>query len=31
METTQLDKKANDLRIDIVKMIAEAGSGHPGG
>ena len=31
METTQLQRKANDLRIDIVQMIAEAGSGHPGG
>ena len=27
----QLKKIANDLRIDIVKMIGEAGSGHPGG
>ena len=31
MDTNELAKIANDLRIDIVKMIAEAGSGHPGG
>lgn len=31
MATTELERKANDLRIDIVRMIAEAGSGHPGG
>ena len=31
MEKTELKVKANDLRIDIVRMIAEAGSGHPGG
>lgn len=26
-----LKGKANDIRVDIVKMVAEAGSGHPGG
>lgn len=31
MSVEMLTKTANDLRIDIVKMIAEAGSGHPGG
>jgi len=31
METSALQVKANDIRIDIVKMIAKAGSGHPGG
>ena len=31
MTMEKLTKIANDLRIDIVKMIAEAGSGHPGG
>lgn len=31
MDTCSLQKKANDIRIDIVSMIAEAGSGHPGG
>ena len=31
MGLTELQQKANDLRIDIVRMIAEAGSGHPGG
>ena len=31
MESTDLKRKANDMRIDIVRMIAEAGSGHPGG
>lgn len=31
METVQLEQKANDIRKDIVRMIAEAGSGHPGG
>lgn len=28
---TELERRANDMRIDIVRMIAEAGSGHPGG
>ncbi|MEG0619755.1 MAG: transketolase [Raoultibacter sp.] len=28
---TELENKANALRIDIVDMIARAGSGHPGG
>ena len=29
--TVELDKKANEIRKDIVTMIARAGSGHPGG
>ena len=28
---TELERQANDMRTDIVRMIAEAGSGHPGG
>ena len=28
---TELELRACDMRIDIVRMIAEAGSGHPGG
>lgn len=28
---SELQSKANDLRISIVRMISEAGSGHPGG
>lgn len=31
MNEEQLAKIANDMRIDIVRMVAEAGSGHPGG
>ncbi len=31
MDSNALKAKANDLRIDIIRMIAEAGSGHPGG
>ena len=31
MGPIELQRKANELRIDIVRMIAEAGSGHPGG
>ncbi len=31
MSVDKLTKIANDLRIDIVSMIGEAGSGHPGG
>ena len=31
MESIDLKHRANDMRIDIVRMIAEAGSGHPGG
>ncbi|MBQ3301340.1 MAG: transketolase, partial [Eggerthellaceae bacterium] len=31
METSELNRIANDVRIDIVRMVAEAGSGHPGG
>jgi len=30
-EVDQLKKKAEEIRYDIVSMIAEAGSGHPGG
>ena len=29
--TVELELKANEIRKDIVAMIAEAGSGHPGG
>ncbi len=28
---TELERRANEMRVDIVSMIAEAGSGHPGG
>ena len=28
---TELERRANDMRADIVRMITEAGSGHPGG
>lgn len=28
---TELERRANEMRRDIVSMIAEAGSGHPGG
>ncbi|MDE8703366.1 transketolase [Adlercreutzia equolifaciens] len=31
MDSAQLATKANDLRKDILAMITEAGSGHPGG
>lgn len=31
METSSLASLANDIRVDIVSMIAQAGSGHPGG
>lgn len=31
MDIAQLEKMARKVRYDIVKMIAEAGSGHPGG
>ncbi len=31
IEVDQLRKKAEEIRLDIVSMIAEAGSGHPGG
>ncbi len=31
MELNELQAKANDIRIDIVRSVAEAGSGHPGG
>ncbi|RDB60490.1 transketolase [Gordonibacter sp. 28C] len=28
---TELERRATEMRVDIVRMIAEAGSGHPGG
>ena len=28
---TELERRANEIRKDVVRMIAEAGSGHPGG
>ncbi len=31
MDKASLEQRANDIRIDVVSMIAEAGSGHPGG
>lgn len=31
MELTEIESKAHEVREDIVRMIAEAGSGHPGG
>ncbi len=31
MELSELQAKANEMRIDVVRSIAEAGSGHPGG
>ena len=31
MDLDFLEQKANDMRIDIVRMVGEAGSGHPGG
>ena len=31
MDFDFLEQKANDMRIDIVKMVGAAGSGHPGG
>lgn len=31
MNTIELQEKARQIRIDIIKMIAKAGSGHPGG
>ena len=31
MDTPSLEKLSNEMRIDIVRMICEAGSGHPGG
>lgn len=31
MNLQEVSQKANDIRKDIVSMIAEAGSGHPGG
>ena len=31
MDFNELRQQANDMRIDIVRSVAEAGSGHPGG
>lgn len=31
MEVAKLETQANEMRKDIIRMIAEAGSGHPGG
>ena len=31
MKIDQLNALANDMRIDIIRMLTEAGSGHPGG
>ena len=31
MQTSELKKIANDIRIDIIKSLHAAGSGHPGG
>ena len=31
LSVSALEKKANDIRQDIITMITEAGSGHPGG
>lgn len=31
MNLEELKSMAGDIRVDIVKMVAEAGSGHPGG
>ena len=31
MSAMELTAIAHDMRVDIVKMIGEAGSGHPGG
>ena len=31
MDTQNLQERSRQMRVDIVKMIAEAGSGHPGG
>ena len=31
MDIGRLNELANDLRIDIIRMVGEAGSGHPGG
>ncbi len=31
MDIQQLELKANDMRVDIIRMIGEAKSGHPGG
>src|SRR3989338_8709007 len=30
-DVKELEKKANDIRVDIIKMLLEAGSGHTGG
>src|SRR3989338_97280 len=31
MEITELRHRANEIRKDVIRMLAEAGSGHPGG
>ena len=31
MNRTELELKSNEMRADIIRMIGEAGSGHPGG
>ena len=31
MDIKTLEKKANDIRIDLIKMLEKAGSGHTGG
>lgn len=31
MDKEFLKQKAKEVRIDIINMLAEAGSGHPGG
>ena len=31
MELTEIRREANEVRKDIIRMIAQAGSGHPGG
>ena len=31
MDFLELEKKAKQIRINIIEMLAEAGSGHPGG
>lgn len=31
IDITELARRANDIRIDIIEMLCKAGSGHPGG
>jgi len=31
LSISELEKKSRDIRVDILKMVTEAGSGHPGG